>query len=324
MIRPPKAAQPEPADSNRDGVDSAAQRQLASWGWSSNPAKHHARGELRKINPYPTNWFYALMAPPVRRVFGALFDVDFKGGDQLPKSGPVIVTANHVSSLDPIVMILAIAYSGRWPRVLSRANLFDSKLVGWLMRLTEQIPVYRGAENASDALVAAEAALNDDAVILMYPEGTITFDELEWPMTIHSGAARLALATGAPVIPVGQWGANFIFPPRKRRRPRLRGQRIEVRFGPAVELSDLHGRQDDRQAVHNASVRILAAITQLTASARGERAADDVWDRKLNRRVPISSALLGSDDRVDADGKLREAKLWLVDSGSGPAHQEEA
>lgn len=266
-----------------------------------------APGQLGKLNPYPTNWFYALGAPAVRRIFNRLFDMQLRGAVHLPKRGPVIVTPNHISSLDPIVMIVAIAYAGRWPHVLSRANLFDSKLIGPLMRLTEQIPVYRGADNASDALVAAEAALRAGEVILMYPEGTITFDELEWPMTIHSGAARLALTTGAPVIPVGQWGANFIFPPRRRRRPKLRGQHLEVCFGPEVDLGDLHGKQDDRQAVHDASIRILSAITDLVEDVRGQRAPDAVWDRKLQRRVAMAAAQLGSAERVNTEGQLAEA-----------------
>lgn len=263
-----------------------------------------ARGKLGKANSTPTNWVYARLAPIARGLLSLTMDLKWHGGRNLPSSGPAIIVANHVSSLDPIVMILAISYNGRWPRILSRANLFDSKLVGWAMRLTRQIPVYRGAENASDALIEADAALRDSEVVLMYPEGTITFDELEWPMTIHTGAARLALATGAPVIPVGQWGANFVLPPRKRRRPKLGGQRVDIIFGEPVDLHDLVDEHADRQAVQEASVRILTAITQLAEQARDERHPGDVWDQKLGRRVPFEAALRGSADRLEVAGNL--------------------
>lgn len=177
------------------------------------PVKRIYRGELGQVNFEPTNRVFRTLVPVVHRLARLLTKTPtWHGGENLPATGPVIIVPNHISSLDPVMVGEFLAYNGRWPHFLARANLFYLPVLGRLLRSAEQIPVHRGGRHARDALFEAERALYAGEVIVIYPEGTITFDPDEWPMAAHTGAARLALATGAPVIPIGQWGASIAVP----------------------------------------------------------------------------------------------------------------
>ena len=123
----------------------------------------------------------------------------------LPDSGPVIVISNHVSYVDPIAVARYLIWHGRWPRFLGKAELWKMPVIGWLARGCRQIPVHRGTANASQALDAAAEALEQGELVILYPEGTRTRDPDLWPMVPRTGAARLALTTGVPVIPVASW-----------------------------------------------------------------------------------------------------------------------
>lgn len=105
-------------------------------------------------------------------------------------------------------------------------------------------------------------------------------------MVGHSGAARLALLTGAPVIPIGQWGANIALPDNNDRPFRLRRHPITIICGEPVDLSEFSKAGSDIPAIRAATVRILDAITALVELARGEIAPDRRWDPKSQRRVP--------------------------------------
>jgi 1-acyl-sn-glycerol-3-phosphate acyltransferase len=105
-------------------------------------------------------------------------------------------------------------------------------------------------------------------------------------MTARPGAARLALKTGYPVIPVGQWGANFIMPGKRPGWPRLWPRRTLVfRTGAPVDLSDLAGRTDS-EAVVAAGVRIMDAVTALVAQIRQADPPEGVYDIRVGARVP--------------------------------------
>lgn len=255
------------------------------------PVVRRYRGLLGRVNHEPTTWVMPLVGPLVRRLLIWFTPSQVRGGEHIPQTGPMICTPNHVSSIDPLLVGVSLAYQGRWPHFLARANLFEHPVLGWLLRSAEQIPVHRGTARAKDALVAADAALERDQAVMIYPEGTITMDPLEWPMVAHTGAARLALRTGAPVIPVGQWGANHALPPRGVHKFKLRRWAVTIIYGPPVDLSDLGGAWQDRAIVHEATVRIMDAITALVEQARGEQAPPDRWHPELERRVPAADAV---------------------------------
>lgn len=198
---------------------------------------------------------------------------DWAGQGRLPVSGGVIVVANHISNADPLALGQFLAYSGRWPRFLAKSSLFRVPVLGRLLRGAHQIPVERGGSRAHDALVEARAALEAGRAVVVYPEGTITRDPDLWPMRGHTGAARLALATSCPVIPVGQWGAQEFLRGRELGLPRLWARpTLRVLVGTPVPLDDLRERPLDAQTLVEATERIMAALTALVEQLRGEQA----------------------------------------------------
>lgn len=252
------------------------------------------RGRLGRVNDEPTTRLFASLPPLADVLLAPVCRLHCIGRENIPDTGPVILAPNHLCNLDPVVVGRFTVQAGRWPHFLARANLFDLPVVGPLLRGIEQIPVERGSVRAADSLAAARGMLDAGRAVIVYPEGTFTHDPDEWPMAGHTGAARLALTTGAPVVPIGQWGANLVVPSRRRpARPHLFGRTdVVVRAGPAVELSDLAGRGDhDRAAVREATVRIMDAITAQTGLARGERAPAGRWHPGRRRRVPAEEAV---------------------------------
>lgn len=207
--------------------------------------------------------------------------------ERLPRTGGVLIVANHISYADPVALGVFLIRHGRWPRYLGKAVLWRIPVIGWLARNCGQIPVERGTKRASDALVAAGAALDAGRCVVIYPEGTVTRDPDMWPMVPKSGAARLALATGVPVVPVAQWGAQQIMPGVGPAWPRLgRGKVLTFSVGEPVPLDDLRvERPSSREAVAAASERIVDALTALLVQVRGETPPPGRWHRASGRRI---------------------------------------
>ena len=150
-----------------------------------------------------------------------------------------------------------------------------------------QVPVYRKTGRAADAYRAAVEGVEHGKCIVVFPEGTLTRDPDLWPMVGKTGAARIALASGAPVVPVAQWGAHEILYPYAK-RPRLRPRMpVHARAGAPVELDDLRDRPLTPELTREATERIMAAITTLLEEVRGEAAPAERFDHRAdpqNRR----------------------------------------
>jgi 1-acyl-sn-glycerol-3-phosphate acyltransferase len=195
-----------------------------------------------------------------------------EGVEHLPASGPVILASNHVSYLDPLTLAYVADRRGRRVRFLAKAELFDKRGLGTLLRAARQIPVQRGSADAAGALTAAVDALARGECVAVFPEGTISLD-LE-PMRGKSGAARLARRTGAPVVPVGLWGTHRIL---------MKGRKPAWRWGvaqAAVVGAPLHAGSDEH--VKAVTDRIMGAIAECVGRAREiypQRPApgDDAW-----------------------------------------------
>jgi 1-acyl-sn-glycerol-3-phosphate acyltransferase len=114
--------------------------------------------------------------------------------------------------------------------------------------------------------------------LIVYPEATITRDPAMWPMVGKTGAARIALATGAPVIPVAQWGAQRLLPPYAKRPVLWPRVTVFARAGAPVELSDLRGAAPSAEVLDVATARIMAAITAELETIRAERAPATRFD----------------------------------------------
>jgi 1-acyl-sn-glycerol-3-phosphate acyltransferase len=204
----------------------------------------------------------------------ALISSDWRRVDRLPQhadrpGGGAIVVVNHISNVDPLVVGTFLVRNQILPRFLAKDSLFGKPVIGAILRGASQIPVHRQTMEAGDALDAAVKAIDEGAVVVIYPEGTITADPELWPMSGKTGAGRLALRTGCPVIPVGQWGAQEILYGRKRGVPRfLPRKRISMLVGEPVALDDL--RHGNSGQTREATRRIMAAITELVVELRGE------------------------------------------------------
>src|SRR5438132_4290850 len=138
---------------------------------------------------------------------GALFRGSHKlrveGEERIPEHGPAILAANHVSPLDPIAVALAAARRGRTIRYLTAAEAYGIPVIGWGLKKFQQIPIRRGARDAA-AVEDAARVIRNGALAGIFPEGRLgPSDALQ---TAKSGMARLALASGAPVVPLGVWG----------------------------------------------------------------------------------------------------------------------
>lgn len=204
----------------------------------------------------------------------------------LPATGGVIVVANHVSYVDPIAVARFVIWHGRWPRLLGKAELWNVPVVGWLARGCRQIPVQRGTAKAIDALGAAKDALSRGECIMLYPEGGRTRDPDLWPMSPRTGAARLALATGVPVIPMASWGTHLVMPGRRLTWPRVfPRQHVRVVMGEPVDLSRWAGQARDLVAIRAASNKIMEAVAELVVELRGEPAPEGRWDSRAGKRV---------------------------------------
>jgi 1-acyl-sn-glycerol-3-phosphate acyltransferase len=204
----------------------------------------------------------------------ALFRRTWRGIEHIPERGPAILAFNHVSYIDPLLVIRFVYETGRIPRVLAKSSLFSIFLFGRVLRRCKQIPVYRGSTVAGDSLRDAQAALAAGDAVVIYPEGTVTRDPAWWPMRSMTGVARLALASGAPVIPVAQWGAQFSvdwYAHRFRLFPR---KRVVFQAGPPVDLSAYRGQPVTAALLREAADTIMRAVRDELADVRGEPAPE--------------------------------------------------
>ena len=223
-------------------------------------------------------WVFTVGASILRPLFFLTTKPDWRDGEKIPATGGCVVVLNHVTKIDPLTAAHFVYDHGRLPRYLAKADLFKNKALSRFLRDGGQIPVERLSRNAVGAFDAAVAAVNAGECIVVYPEGTITRDPDLWPMTGKSGAARIALATGCPVIPVGHWGAHELLAPYSKKPDLFPRKKIIVKAGDPVDLSDLLDREPTPAVVKEATDRIMAAITALVEDIRGEQAPAERFD----------------------------------------------
>ncbi|RYC12904.1 lysophospholipid acyltransferase family protein [Nocardioides zhouii] len=190
-------------------------------------------------------------------------------GEKIPATGGCIVAINHISHVDPLLSAHFVYDHGRVPRYLAKSGLFRNKALGGFLSSAGQIPVERLSRNAVGAYDAAVRAIDDGECIVIYPEGTLTRDPDLWPMKGKTGAARIALATGCPVIPVGQWGAQEVLPPYTKTPHLLPRKNIVMKAGDPVRLDDLASQPTSPETIAEATDRIMTAITAIVADLRG-------------------------------------------------------
>ncbi|MFJ9470177.1 lysophospholipid acyltransferase family protein [Streptomyces caniferus] len=225
-------------------------------------------------------FWYRLAAVICKPPLLVLFRRDWQGMEHIPADGGFITAVNHNSYLDPLSYAHYQYNTGRVPRFLAKAGLFKSGFVGLMMRGTGQIPVYRETTDAANAFRAAVSAIDKGECVAFYPEGTLTRDPELWPMQGKTGAARVALLTKAPVIPVAQWGANDAMPPyATEKKLRLFPRKtLRVKAGPPVDLSAYYGQEPTAEVLRVVTDVIMAAVTEQLAGLRGEPAPAEPYD----------------------------------------------
>ena len=193
------------------------------------------------------------------------------GMEHIPGSGPVLLASNHRSFFDVAALGIVASRLGRPVRFLAKREIFDAPVIGGLARALGGIPVDRGGGSGDPVRRAADALRAGDVVIIL-PQGTIPrgasfFDPV---LEGRTGTARLAAETGAPVIPVGLWGTEKVWP-RSSRLPTmvtLHPPRVGITVGPAVPL----GHED---AVADTAAVMRAIADLLPDEAREERVPTD-------------------------------------------------
>jgi 1-acyl-sn-glycerol-3-phosphate acyltransferase len=206
-----------------------------------------------------------------RPVLHTLIRNKWAGQENIPKTGPVIIAPNHMSYVDWGTDAVFFYGAGRYPTFMIKASAFKVRFIGKLLYGCGQIPVNRGAKDAAQALRQAEEALKDGAAVIIYPEGTATRDPGLWPMVAKTGVARLALATGAPVIPVARWGTQAILPYGSKKPKFWPRKTVRTVAGKPVDLSQWAGQQTSARALRAATDAIMADVTALVASLRNEQ-----------------------------------------------------
>jgi 1-acyl-sn-glycerol-3-phosphate acyltransferase len=205
------------------------------------------------------------------------------------RAGPLILAANHVSPVDPIIMTAACGMAGIAPRFLATGGIFRAPVAGWVMRKSGHLRVDRGTAQAAQALPEAAAALKANSIVLVYPEGRIGLDPWMWPERGKTGTARMAALSGAPVLPVAQWGAHRVLPYAAPKglagalwRAVWRRPVVQVRFGRPVELGGLTGTAGS-QAMQATRLIVEAIDETLTPLRPGEMETP----RHVDRTRPV-------------------------------------
>jgi 1-acyl-sn-glycerol-3-phosphate acyltransferase len=221
-------------------------------------------------------WIVKIVLTPILRL---VYRVRIDGRDNVPESGPAILAANHRSFLDSIFLPLVIR---RRVTFVAKAEYFDSWKTAWFFRAVGQIPIRREGGSASEgALLAATAVLERGEIFGIYPEGTRTRDG--FTHRGHTGVARLALKTGAPVIPVGMIGTDECQPTDKK-LPRL-FRRVTIRFGAPLDAAR-YARDAEGIACRQLTDELMYEIVQLC----GRYEYRDTYATKRAEDLPTEAA----------------------------------
>lgn len=195
-------------------------------------------------------------------------------------TGAVIVISNHTSYADGLLLALACRRLGRSLRLLATSGVFRVPLIGSLARRLGFIPVRRSAADAAAALDEAVVALEHGEAIGMFPEGRLTRDPHHWPERSKTGAVRLALRSGAPIVPVAMLGAHEVVGRRRIAVRLLRNAvvrpRVDVHVGRPIDVRALMSigpaTEPTAEEVRLAADMVMAKLIDLVEELREEEA----------------------------------------------------
>jgi len=200
--------------------------------------------------------FRNLVRLMLRCLFGLLGGVTITGLENIPKEGAVILTPNHLSHVDPLLVGMAVPRPA-W--FLATDELFTIPVLGTVARLLRAVPIRQDAPDRR-ALRLAEGLLSQNEAMVVFPEGHESLDGRLQPL--QGGVMLLAVRTGAKILPVAIAGSERMLPPREW-HPRHAGSPISLRFGKALEVSDMTGGAGGRPGLDQGIRRLEAEIRRL-------------------------------------------------------------
>ena len=207
-------------------------------------------------------WVISAVTSILTRTF---FRVRIEGASHVPARGAAIVAFNHVSVLDgPVLGGQVAKRRGRESRFLVAAEVFQTRVFGWVLRTFDQIPIRRGQGDAG-ALDEAIRTVAGGAIAAIAPEGRVNENGGTELLRIRSGVARLALNTSAPVVPVGIWGTQKRWPHGGLRYGPPWRPRLAFVFGDPLTPS---GDPTDAADIDAFTLRVREAIETQVARAR--------------------------------------------------------
>jgi len=209
-------------------------------------------GEVR------TGQLYGVARAILGPAFRFAWNLEVTGADRIPATGGAIIAPNHLSVIDHFVVGASLP---RQITYVGKAEYLDSWKTRYLFPAMGMIPIDRGGGSAAErALNAAARLLEAGQLFGIYPEGTRSRDGLLHKG--HTGVARLALRTGAPIVPVGLQGTDDV-QPADHPFPHL-FRMMRVRFGNPIDVSRYAGRSDDRLLLRQITDEVMFEIGQLS------------------------------------------------------------
>jgi 1-acyl-sn-glycerol-3-phosphate acyltransferase len=212
-------------------------------------------------------WLYRMAKTALGPILRHCWDIRVEGLDRLPENGPFVVAANHRSFMDSIFLALVIP---RPVTFIAKSEYFEKWQTAWIFRASGQIPLRRGVGSAAgQALTAAREVLAENGVVGIYPEGTRSRDGL-----LHrgnTGPARLALTSGAPIVPVGLVGTDAIQAPGEVLPHPFRP--VTVRIGTPQHLSRPDTKDSNRPVLRQATDQLMQSIAHLCEQPYQDRYA---------------------------------------------------
>jgi 1-acyl-sn-glycerol-3-phosphate acyltransferase len=218
-------------------------------------------------------WQIRTLAHILRPFVRLLYKVEVTGTENLPKSGGYVLAANHVTTLDA----LAVAYMmyfrlHRAPHFLAKEGLFRTPIVGPVLLACGQIPVFRSGRNNTDPMQSAYDVLNAGHTIGIFPEGTLTREPNQWPMRARTGAIRLSLETGVPIIPVGQWGTEAVMETYSSKIRPKPWHKVRIVIGKPISMDPYKDKKMSTEDLVELSDQVMVEITKIVEELRGEKA----------------------------------------------------
>jgi putative phosphoserine phosphatase / 1-acylglycerol-3-phosphate O-acyltransferase len=214
--------------------------------------------------PKPATELYDLARPLLHPLL-LPWRIDAEGLENIPREGSVILASNHRSYLDGGVIAALASWRGRKLRFLGKREIFEAPVLKYVARATGQIPVDRGTGSTRPLRKAIDALDRGEAVAIL-PQGTIPRGERFFDPVLRGrpGVVRMALASGAPVVPIGIWGTERIWP-RNARLPDLGTlkEKVLARVGEPIYLKAPPGDEENKETLDRLTQQVMDRISDL-------------------------------------------------------------